>query len=258
MCSAPTAPAADTFSQRLAAMLGGKPEAQPTAAQPEPAPTPAPQTAPVGSGEYVVKNGECFSSIARQTGHFWETLWNDPGNCELRAVRLNPNVILPEDRVFVPPLRPKLESGQTEMRHRFVRRGEPSKLRMVIKANGRPRANEPYTLEIDGKVFQGTLDPEGKLERAIPGDAKSGKLIVGEGPDAKEYRLKLGGLAPIDATMGLQARLRNLGFGPSRCSGEMDEETQAAMRRFQAKYGLPETGAADRATLEKVKEIHGF
>lgn len=258
------APPADDFSQRLSSMLNGDdlsaaPAEEASQEQSTSADERETYTAqPVGHGDHVVRDGECVSSIAKDSGHFWETIWSDSQNEDLKTARQEPNVLLPGDRVFVPPIRPKCEPGQSEMRHRFVRRGEPGKIRMVLRRNGEPRANEPYTLEIDGVEFSGTLDAEGKLERVIPGDAKQGKLIVGEGADAKEYTLKLGGLDPVESLSGLQARLTNLGFAAGKVTGEMNEQTQSAIRKFQARHELPETGEADEATRTKVREIHGF
>ena len=43
---------------------------------------------------YTVKQGDCISSIADQMGFFWDTVWNDPNNEQLRNRRKNPNAHL--------------------------------------------------------------------------------------------------------------------------------------------------------------------
>src|SRR5262245_59214466 len=172
---------------------------------------PPPSAGPVGSGEHVVKQGECITSIAKDTGHFWETIWNDAANADLRTVRVDPNVLLPEDRVHVPPLKEKWEPGQTEMRHRFRRRGEPAVLRLTLQYDDEPLANQPYTLDIDGQKVEGMTDAEGKLERGIPNNARRGVLVVGK-DHPRTFELSLGHIDPVENLVGVQKRLINLGF----------------------------------------------
>ena len=212
---------------------------------------------PVGQGDHVVKEGNCISSIAKETGHFWETIWNDPANAELTDVRKDPNVLLAEDRVTIPELRRKEESGETEMRHRFVRRGEPAFVRLRVLDRDRPVANQPYTLVIDGRTFEGTTDADGKLEVGIPGDAERGKLQVGVEPEVYEYELVLGDIDPIHEVAGVKQRLSNLGFGCGDAGDRAGPEFKAAVRAFQSRKGIAETGQMDEATRAALLDEHG-
>lgn len=213
---------------------------------------------PAGTGERVVKDGECVASIAKDTGHFWETLWNDPGNSALKEARKDQNILLPGDRIHIPKIKPKTEPGETEMRHRFRRKGEPQSLALkLLDGAGQPRVNEPYTLEIDGQEFTGTTDAEGRLEHAIPGNARRGHLVVGEDDYQDEYELSLGELDPITEIGGVQGRLNNLGFNCGRVDGVLGEKTRVALTAFQHKHELEETGKPDDRTRAKLVEVHG-
>lgn len=233
-------------------------EAEPPEPADESDPTPTtPQAEPVGDGDHVVEPGDCITSIARDTGHFWETIWNDPANADLKTVRKDPGVLLPGDQVFVPDMRLKEEPGETEKRHRFVRKGEPSFFRMVFKREDVPRAGEPYILEVAGKRIEGVLSAQGELASPIPGNAKTAKVTLNSGTDREcIYRVNLGHLDPHDVISGIQGRLNNLGFDAGPVDGVIGDQTQAALRRFQQQHGLPVTGEADAATQKALMKDH--
>ena len=214
-------------------------------------------TGPVGQGDHVVRPGECISSIARDVGQFWETIWNDPANAELKAARKDPNVLLPGDRLTIPKIKPRQESCAAEARHRFVRRGEPAEMHLRILEDGEPRANEPYTLEVDGQTFDGTTDGDGNVVLPIPGNARHARLVVGPSGDQVTYKLALGSVDPVSELSGVQGRLQNLGFDCGTPDGQMGPRTQAALRAFQRRNKLPVTGEPDDATRAKLEEVHG-
>lgn len=222
----------------------------------QPVDSPPPQ--PVGQGDYLVAQGECISSIAKEKGYFWETIWNHGPNSELKTVRKDPNILLPGDRVTLPPKSEKQESGATEMRHRFVRRGEPCGLRIrVLKNDDTPRANQPYTLEVEGTEQTGTTDHDGYLTISIRGDSHRGLLTVGPPEDQVSYELALGNLDPIEEISGVQSRLENLGYGLDGEDGVMGPNTVEAIRDFQDTHGLTANGELDPATRAKLLEVHG-
>lgn len=221
------------------------------------APAPAPAAQPVGQGDYVVRAGDCMSSIALEHGFYWATLWNDAPNAALKEARVNPNVLFVGDRVTIREKTRKDEPIAAEQRHTYVRRGEPSKFVLVLRAAGQPRANLPFKLIVDKYVFEGTTDAQGRLEAPIPGNARRGLLLLGPPERCEKYELDLGHLPPSSAVDGVQSRLNNLGFDAGPPSGRMTSRTVAALRAFQEKHALPVTGEVDDATRTKLEEVHG-
>lgn len=207
--------------------------------------------------QHKVKQGECMASIADRYGFFWHSLWDLPENAELKEKRKGPNILFPGDQVFIPDKREKTESVATEQLHRFRRKGVPEKLRLALKNMDKPRANEPFILDVDGTVFSGDTDAEGILEVSIPPDAKQGKLSVGRGDNIQEFDLQLGHLDPITEVSGIQSRLNNLGIDCGEVDGVLGPKTREAIRVFQKKQGLDVTGKPDGRTRKKLIKEYG-
>jgi N-acetylmuramoyl-L-alanine amidase len=202
--------------------------------------------------DYVVNEGDCILSIAKDCGFFWQTIWNDPQNASLKALRKDPNVLFPGDVVKVRDKEPKLEPKPTEARHKFVRKGVPAMLRLqLLDRNHQPRPNLSYTIVIDGDSRSGTSDGNGWILETMPPNAQKADLTVTDGDDTESYKIVLGDVDPITEASGVQQRLKNLGYS------EGSDAWVSAIKAFQKKYGLPETGTADAATLDKLKSIHG-
>ncbi len=206
---------------------------------------------------YTVRLGDCISSIAFEKGFFPDTIWNDPQNSELRSQRSNPNALAEGDRIVIPDKRLKTESRPTSAEHRFRKRGVPAKLRIQFCESGKPCANLPFQLVIDGKHrFSGATDGEGWLIVSIPPNALDGQLALGSGNEERRYRLMLGHLPPPDTVKGVQARLTNMGLDCGPLDGGLNPQTRAAIRAFQAANELPVTGEASPEVCEKIREIH--
>jgi hypothetical protein len=87
----------------------------------------------------------------------------------------------------------------------------------------------------EGRSTEGYLIPEGAHPReptleAVPGAAVPERNLVRDA----------------------QIALRDAGFEPGRIDGVMGPKTQAALREFQASYGLPQTGRLDSTTQERL------
>lgn len=205
---------------------------------------------------YIVKKGDCLSSIAYEHGLSWEKIYNHPENEAFRRKRPDPSIIHPGDSLFVPDKETKTVACSTGQSHRFRVKNSAVKLRLrLIKANGQPRAGETYTIDIGGKKYTGTTDADGRIERRIPASAAMGMLSVGA--SRTEYALYFGHVDPIEETTGIQSRLNNLGFRCGSVDGVLGARTKAAIERFQRKHGLHVDGIPGPETLSKLREAHG-
>jgi N-acetylmuramoyl-L-alanine amidase len=242
---------------------------------------------PTGQGDYTAQPGDSVASIAHEHGFFWQTLWDHPGNSDLKQARATPHVLLPGDRVTVPPLTIRQEDAPTEQHHRFKRKGVPGLLKIRIMKPFEPEDPEPadqpdftqlhvstedpeekeqgmepakdtrYRLVIDGVPQDGSTDGQGYLSVSIDPAAREGLLIVSPGTE-QEWRLTLllGGLDPVESRTGQAQRLFNLGYyrGPV---DQPNDSLDPAIDAFRAEKGLSETGEPAEETLDKLKEVHG-
>lgn len=241
--------------------------------------------------DYEVERGDCMSSIAYEHGFFWETLWNDPGNSDLKSRRKDPNVLAEGDTVHIPDLRLKKESGTTERCHRFELKGVPAKLRLRVLEQpepepakeepgysshqgrdaiaedpqqphnvkeDRPRANVPYHLFIENQTFRGNTDADGYIEHPIPPNARAGRLVIAPGTDKEtEIVLNLGQLAPVSTILGVKQRLANLAFECGDRTDEMTDGLHEAITHFEEHNGLPITGDLSEQVRDKIHKAHG-
>ena len=212
-----------------------------------------------------VAQGECFSSLAHRYGfESYRTIYDHPENAELLKQRLNPNILFPDDEIYIPDNELKEVDAATEQTHHFVLKREKTMFRLVIKdADEKPFADTRYELSVDKKVFEGKTDGAGKIEQEINADARSGQIVLfsKEGDDGGiigVLPLNFGHLDPVLETSGVQARLNNLGFECGKIDGVIGEKTRAALIAFQSKYNLSESGECCAATVEKLRQMHDW
>ncbi len=214
------------------------------------------ETGPLGSGEHLVRQGECIESIAATEGHVWKTIWDAPENAELKAKRVNHNTLLPGDAVHIPPLRKQEEACATEKRHRFRRKGVPAKLILVLlDTKGDPRKNLAYVMHIDGSKRSGSTNGSGKIEQKLPPLAQTAHLSIPS--TGEKYKLLLRQLGPLSEPVGVQGRLRNLGHYLGTLDGKLGTLSHAAITQFQVSKKVDPSGKADAALSDNLKEVYG-
>jgi hypothetical protein len=205
--------------------------------------------------EHRVADGECIYSIAQRYGLAPDTLWNHPANQDLKDARGDQAILEPGDVVTVPDRREKRESCGGGARHRFRRKGLPARLRVRMVLGGEACADEPYTLDIDGRLSAGRTDDDGHIDVPIRPGARRGVVTL----RGEEFTFDLGTLHPADTDAGAIQRLENLGYLDEEDEQEGDEAAALAeaVKRFQEEAGLDPTGQVDDATRQRLVEAHG-
>jgi hypothetical protein len=211
---------------------------------------------------HPIVEGDCVESVAEHHGHFWETVWNDPANAELKQTRGDHTTLMPGDVLHVPDLRSKTVDCATDQAHRFRRRGVPSRLRVrFVDAAGEPRVAD-FFVRVDGVVTEGMLD-DGWIDMPISPRARRASIRLSfSGNDEHEqheqheqHELLLGGLPPLDTTAGVQARLHNLGLYSGPLDGEECEALELAVLAFQADQELELSGIVTDETRAALRTM---
>lgn len=207
---------------------------------------------------HVVKEGEGTTSLSEQFGFFDHTVWSHADNEDLRARRSDMNALLPGDTLVIPDKAQKEASCASGASHQFKRKGIPAKYRVQLVARGKPLANRAFALRIDDAfTIEGSSDADGVVETYLPAGAKRGVLAVDCDPDRPlVLAIHFGRVGPIEEIAGVQKRLANLGYDCGKLDGTLNDQTRTALRLFQRRQELPETGEIDGATRDRLTELH--
>lgn len=153
---------------------------------------------PIGDGEHTVRVGECVTSLAARKRLLSTTIWNDPANAEFHDASRHENVLLPGDRVTIPPIRRREEPCQTEMLHRFVCETERAILRVRLLHLPLPDSGEPGEGDEDGGCLccegedpNDVLSEHGTDDPGDPGDNYRDPLEDAEPLADRPFVLKL-------------------------------------------------------------------
>lgn len=185
-----------------------------------------------------------------------EKIINHADNRALRSGGREDGILHPGDELTIPDLTTKQVDGATDQRHRFRCSNQSAWLKVRFLENDEPRSNVSYLLQIGAQEFRGNLDDDGWLEVRVPGDAQQAVLLLGEEGQEERIELNIGHLNPPDEISGAKQRLNNLGFHCGEENEELDDITRQALRSFQLKQDLEETGELDDETRSRLTEIH--
>ena len=201
--------------------------------------------------------GEWIGSVAADSGNrSWNTIWKHARNAGLHA-RRDPNLLVPGDSIWVPPVNVKSESSSTATTNKLVLTSPQDKLVIRFTRITRYIANFgpiKYTLVVGSARHSGTLNADGdQIEVPLPLDITEAKLTINGG----SATLKIGSLTPRSRLEGMQARMTNLGWDVGPTDNLYGPRTRRGTKAFQAFYKISVDGVIGNQTRSKAKEVYG-
>ena len=227
--------------------------------------------------EYVVKQDDTLSAIAKKHKTTAKKIWNHSKNSKLKETRESMDVLLKGDKLWIPPPEQKDEGLKLESVNTLYVDEEHGDIKIVFLKYGKPRKGLQYTPYFEESGISNicsALDADAMALHEVDHDEKTGKISLEPEKDSEidieEYSLRIGWLDPLDYLSGVQARLRNLGyffdvhkwfpFESSRkpySEDEADLLTKNAIAVFQVENGIEPTGEYNEETKNKLREVHG-
>jgi hypothetical protein len=211
---------------------------------------------------HTVQQGECLSSIAYHYGFGdWHVIYDHPQNAAFKAKRPNPNLIYPDDELFIPDVTPRADSCPTDMNHSFRLSVQPTYVNLRIQdLADKPVSGAKYILTLDKLKIQGTTDNDGWIKHKIYPVSQYGTLQVWPNPADQEtfflWDIRLGHLDPLETTTGVKARLNNLGYDCGEVNNVEDDAYDQAVRQFQQDHSLVVDGIVGPKTRHMLKHEH--
>jgi hypothetical protein len=108
-----------------------------------------------------------MSSLAAEKGLFVAQIFEHPANATLSTVRGGPNILLPGDRLTIPPFAIKDVDRPTEQLNKFVLQGDLVFLRIRVMDRDQPLALKPFTLRVAGATINDTTGADGTIQAQI-------------------------------------------------------------------------------------------
>jgi len=123
----------------------------------------------------------------------------------------------------------------------------------LLDVEHKPLPHTPYQLTVGDRGFRTYTDGKGRLSQLVPRDSSQGTLRLG----GQQFDLTIKPLPPVEELLGVQIRLKNLGYDCGAADGNLNPETTEALRQFQDLHGLTVDGESNSDTQAKLKEVYG-
>lgn len=206
---------------------------------------------------YVVKKGDCLSSIAKRHGFSdWRRIYNDPENAGFRRKRPNPNLIYPGDVLRIPDGEHPTYQAATGQTHVYQVTLPKTQMRLQLEV----QEAHAYEIEIDGELHAGQTDGKSPIELPIRADLTRAPMKLWPASSSKdaatELELTFGDLDPIEELSGVQGRLANLGYFWGSVDGKPSAAFDNAVRQFQIDEKMDPSLGLEQTTRERLRVRH--
>lgn len=214
--------------------------------------------------QHTVAQGETLLRIAKQYGYQTsKALYNHPSNAEFKALRPDPNLIYPGDKITIPPKKEKFIPLRTNSINSFVVQNEKEYFRLQVSYDdGDDVAGKRVVLNIGSQTIDTVLQSDGLIEVELNNnDALTGTVDLylneGETTPTKSFAVQIGNLDPIDTLSGVQGRCNMLGFDCGTVDGVMGKKTRIGVKEFQYEHDLDIDGIPGPKTKAKLQQVFG-
>jgi len=214
--------------------------------------------------QHTVAQGETLLRIARQYGYQTsKALYNHPSNAEFKALRPDPNLIYPGDKITIPPKKEKFIPLRTNSINSFVVQNEKEYFRLqIIHEDGDDITGKRIVITIGSQTIDTVLPGNGLIEVELnENDSLTGQVDLylkeDQSSPSESFTAQVGHLDPIDTLSGVQARCNLLGFDCGTVDGINGSKTKAGVRDFQYEHDLEVDGIAGAKTKAKLQQVFG-
>ena len=214
--------------------------------------------------QHTVAQGETLLRIAKQYGYQTsKALYNHPSNAEFKALRPDPNLIYPGDKITIPPKKEKFIPLRTNSINSFVVQKEKEYFRLQVSYDdGDDVAGKRVVLNIGSQTIDTVLQSDGLIEVELNNnDALTGTVDLylneGETTPTKSFAVQIGNLDPIETLSGVQGRCNMLGFDCGTVDGVMGKKTRIGVKEFQYEHDLDIDGIPGPKTKAKLQQVFG-
>jgi hypothetical protein len=210
---------------------------------------------------YVIKQGDYLLKVAHTLGFEADKVWNDGKNAELKKLRKDPRMLVPGDILFIPDEPRKGMKLNAKQVNAYVAHVPMVKSKLVLAVSGKPLADEKYVIEGLGNEEEKKTTAKGEVLIEVP--VHIHEVTVRFVDRKKRIKVAIGHLDPPDTPSGARMRLTTLGLYGAKMKGAdahiaHDEDAlKHAIKKFQKKKGLDETGEVDDKTRKALVDAHG-